>query len=85
MVQNSFSDSFGATNSLFNLSIWGTFVATVTIQKKLRDEDSTAWRDLQSFTTATEQIIQSVGPWEYRVGVKTGDFTSGTVNIAMVD
>lgn len=86
-AQNTWSDPFEAVNCDFNLSIWtGTsFVATVTVQRRIRGEDSTGWRDVAQFTSPTEQIISSVGAWEWQVGVKTGDFTSGQVNVSMVN
>ena len=68
------------------LSIYGTFVATVTVQ--MRDKDEATWRDLQGslggivqFTTPTEQVAELQGKWRIRAGIKTGDYTSGTVEI----
>ena len=58
------------------ISISGTFSATVTVQRRL---DGSNWRDVQSFTAAAEQTFDAGVGQEIRVGVKTGDYTSGTV------
>lgn len=86
-AQNTFSDAFDAANELFNVSIWtdSAFVATVTLQRRIRGEADTDWRDVSSWTAATEQVVQSVGSWQWRIGVKTGGFTSGTVKVSLVN
>ena len=68
------------------LSILGTFSATVTVQ--MYDYDTAAWRDLQGslggvveFTTPTEQVANLQGKWRLRAGCKSGGYTSGTVSI----
>jgi hypothetical protein len=71
----------GIDNFLFRLS--GTFSATVTLQ---RAEDyppdaSTTWYDVAEFTEAG--LYVGLEPTDagayYRFGVKTGDYSSGTV------
>lgn len=68
----------------FQLTLSGTFVATVTLQRSVGEPGT--WQDVTTYTTATDvayddgldnQIIY------YRLGVKTGDYTSGTVSAAM--
>jgi hypothetical protein len=73
-AQNTFSDAIQVVGS-FNLSISGTFVATVTVQ---RSEDGTTWRDVDTFTAPTEEVGYDPILNYYRVGVATGDYTSGT-------
>lgn len=70
------------------LSIYGTFVATVTVQIKDKNQSSSEWRDLQGslggvvqFTEPTEQIGTLVAKWTIRAGIKAGDYTSGTVTV----
>lgn len=64
----------------FSLSVSGTFVATVFIQRSF---DETNWHDVASYTTPTEDAgFEPVGA-SYRVGVKTGGYTSGTVNVRL--
>jgi len=78
-AQNTFSDGL-YTEGAFNLSISGTFSATVTVQRSF-DQGST-WRDVDTFTAPIETYGTDPEPVVvYRAGVKTGDFTSGTVNI----
>ena len=58
--------------------ISGTFVATITIQRSL--DEGTTWGDLATtYTAAAEVNVIPTRGAHYRAGVKTGDFTSGTV------
>lgn len=67
-------------NGQFNVAIWGTFSATVTVQRSF-DAGST-WLDVEQFTEAVQRIgFEPETNIQYRVGVKTGDYTSGTVNV----
>lgn len=78
-AENTFSDGL-YTDDAFNLSISGTFVATITVQRSF-DQGST-WRDVETFTSPIETYGIDPGPTvAYRAGVKTGDYTSGTVSI----
>lgn len=76
-AQNTFSNPvrFGGD---FNVSIQGTFSATVFVQ---RSYDNSSWYDVESFTTATEQIGYEPEYIWYRIGVKTGGYTSGTIDV----
>lgn len=60
----------------FDISISGTFVATVVVQ---RSKDGATWLDVESFTAPAEKTGVSGSAWYYRLGVKTGGYTSGTV------
>lgn len=84
VAENTFTSSIRVTGTgtsrSFTISLTGTWTATVTLQRSF-DEGAT-WIDLDTYTanTATtysdgldNQIVL------YRIGVKTGDFTSGTV------
>ena len=63
-----------------NLSISGTFSATVTVQ---RSYDGSTWHDIDTFTSAAEEVgFEPESIW-YRAGIKTGDYTSGTVEIRL--
>ena len=64
----------------FNLSISGTFVATVTVQ---RSEDGSTWRNVDTWTTPSEEVGYDPILNYYRVGVATGGYTSGTVVASM--
>jgi len=74
-AQNTFSDPIQIVGS-FDISISGTFVATLTAQ---RSEDGTTWRDVKAYTASAEEVGYDPILTYYRVGVKTGNYTSGTV------
>jgi hypothetical protein len=74
-AENTFSTGV-LTEGYFNVSISGTFVATVFLQ---RSTDNTTWMDVDSFTTPLEQYGFDPEFMYYRIGVKTGGFTSGTI------
>jgi hypothetical protein len=68
----------------FGVSVNGAFTATVTLQYSVGEPGS--WVDVESYTTATSksyndeldnQIIY------YRIGVKSGGYTSGTVAVSL--
>lgn len=74
-AQNTWSDAVRVVGS-FNLSISGTFVATVTVQ---RSDSGSVWRDVDTWTAPSEEVgYDPLGSY-YRVGVATGDYTSGAV------
>ena len=62
----------------FTVSLSGTFVATITLQRRL---DGTNWRDVESYTVPTEKDGLAAEGQEVRLGIKTGDFTSGTAKV----
>jgi len=80
-AENTFSDGI-YTQGGFNLSIWGTFAATVTVQRSF--DVGATWRDVDTFTAPIETFGMDPEPVVvYRAGVKTGEFTSGTINIRL--
>lgn len=78
-AENSFTDAV-QLEGYFNVSISGTFVATVFVQ---RSTDGTNWRDVNSFTTPFEGTGFDPEVMYYRIGVKTGGFTSGTAVVRL--
>lgn len=86
-AQNTFTRSI-QTRGVFNFSVSGTFVATVTIQRSfdIFDENgvqipdaSKTWHDLETYTAPYQDIgIQPEETAVIRAGVKTGDYTSGS-------
>jgi hypothetical protein len=64
----------------FNLSISGTFVATVTVQ---RSTDGTVWRDVDTFNAPSEEVGYDPMKNYYRAGIKTGAYTSGSATIQL--
>ena len=79
-AENTFSDMINVMGN-FDLSIAGTFVATVTVQRSF--DAGSSWADVDTFTAPIETIgFDPIGV-NYRIGVKTGDFTSGTVTVTI--
>lgn len=78
-AQNTFSDSLRLTGN-FNVSVSNTFAATATLQ---RSTDNSTWRDVNTFTSPIETAGFEPEVMWYRIGVKTGDFTSGTVDVRL--
>ena len=62
------------------LSISGTFTATVTVQ---RSQDNATWLDVDTYTAATEKVGNEAVLYYYRVGIKSGEYTSGTATVAL--
>jgi hypothetical protein len=79
-AQNTYSDSvrFGREGGQLLVEDVSSFVGTVTLQA--RASRSADWTDVDSFTGEGGCEI-SGGPFEWRAGVKTGDYTSGTVAV----
>lgn len=83
-AQNTFTLPVAITKSMgdaFNVSIWGTFVATVTLQRSF--DSGTTWLDVVTYSSPIEDIGTEPEGALYRIGVKTGAFTSGTVNVRL--
>lgn len=82
-AQNTFTNPILVTGTgaarAFGIVITGTFNATVTLQRSVGDD--TSWVDVTSYTTTQSTTLtdnlenQTI---YYRVGVKTGGYTSGT-------
>lgn len=67
----------------FGVKISGTFVATVTVQAKEADAADSTALDVESFTSPVLRSGEITGNYKVRVGVKTGDFTSGSVGLVI--
>ena len=80
-AQNTFTSSLDLVGH-FNLSISGTFVATVTVQRSF---DNTNWFDVDTFTSPIETYGFDPSQVYYRAGIKTGAYTSGTAVISLID
>lgn len=61
------------------LSLYGTFEATVSVQIKRPDQSS--WRTIESLSAPTEKVYELSGRMEFRAGIATGDYTSGTAEV----
>jgi len=76
-AEDTFTDSIQLFGH-FNLSISGNFSATVTVQRSF---DKTTWYDVDVFTSASEEVGYEPQEMYYRVGIKAGDYTSGTASV----
>ncbi len=64
-----------------NVSISGTFVATVTVQRSF---NGGPFFDVEQFTSPVERIAETFEQGvDWRVGVKPGDFTFGPVEVRL--
>lgn len=86
---NQFSDPIRVTgvgdSRLFTVTITGTFTATVRVQRSVGAPG--AWEDFRSYTAPTNTPLNDELDNQiifYRVGVKTGEFTSGTINAELL-
>lgn len=68
----------------FAVVITGTFTATVTLQRSIGDDVS--WQDHSTYTTATDTTVNDELDNQiiyYRLGIKTGNYTSGTAGTTL--
>lgn len=82
-VDNKFSaPALIAEGDKFCVAASGSFVGTLTVQVRPKGAAyAHDWADVHEFTTFPAARLSRTlpGEWEARVGVKTGDRTSGTV------
>jgi hypothetical protein len=86
-AQDTFTNSILVTgispSRAFTYSIAGSWVATVTLQ---RSTDDATWVDVSTFvandSASFDDGLSNV-EYYYRIGVKTGGFTSGTVQLGL--
>ena len=78
-AQNTFTTA-ARLEGYLNVSISGTFVATVTVQRSI---DNSTWVDVDTWTAPTEDYGFEPELMWYRIGVKTGEFTSGTAVVRL--
>jgi len=86
-TENTFTDYLPLVNSnrnFFSIKTHGTFVATLTVQyKRPGENDADVIEDTETFTAPFLKNGVLNGHWLVRCGVKTGDFTSGTAEVAI--
>lgn len=74
------SDVRGVTRKRYNMSVWGTFDATVTLQRKFPGESD--WLSCKQVTAAYEGVgIETEAKVEYRFTVS--NYVSGTINFRL--
>ena len=85
-AENVFSDKIICAvtpeTNMLNSSVSGTFSATVTLQRSF--DNGSNWVDVKTFTAPEEgNVLDSESSVVYRIGVKTGEFTSGSISVRL--
>ncbi len=63
------------------MSVRGSGSATVTLQFKAIDD--TSWTVYDTYTANTRQLIDDYSDTQWRIGVASGDYASGTVKVGI--
>ncbi len=79
-AENTFSDAI-KVQGYFNLSISGIAGGTTVTVQKQSGVDGTSWTSVDTFTADTETNGFEAERQNYRVGVETGNFGSGTCKV----
>jgi len=79
-AENTFSDAI-KVQGYFNLSISGIAGGTTVTVQKQSGVDGTNWTNVDTFTVDTETNGFEAERQNYRVGVETGNFGSGTCKV----
>jgi len=80
-AENLFTDAAEIVG-YFNVSISGTWIATVTAQRSF--DGGSTWYDVATWEANTQEYgYEPEREVQYRIGVKTGEFTSGTILVRM--
>ena len=80
-AQNTFTDPLPLFGD-FNLSLSGTWVGTVTLQRTF--DEGTTWLDVADYTANIEDRgFEPESGVQYRAGFKTGEYTSGTAVVRL--
>jgi hypothetical protein len=87
--ENNFTNAIDVEGSgnrrIFTITRSGTWVATVTLQRSF--DLGTTWEDVETYTTNGSKSYDDLldnQDIQYRIGVDTGDFTSGTAVLSLV-
>ncbi len=73
-----------ANTRIFDVDITGTWVATITLQRSI--DETGAWVDVTTYTTNQDTTHDDGLDNQiafYRIGIKTGDYTSGTPTVTL--
>ncbi len=76
-AQNQYTDSIEVAAGNFSVSLVGTFSMTVTVQ--FSEDNGVTWADVQDFTEPGRWTGWEGSGGKYRIGCKTGNYTSGSV------
>jgi hypothetical protein len=77
-----FASALGGHPGGIDLSIGGTFTATVTLQRSF--DDGATWNDVEAFTDPTQKTVEYPNRGvKLRLGVKSGEYTSGAIELRL--
>jgi hypothetical protein len=79
-AENTFSDTI-QVQGYFNVSVTGIAGGTEVTVQKISGVDGSNYTDVDSFTADVETYGFEAERKTYRIGVKTGDFGSGTCKV----
>jgi hypothetical protein len=61
-----------------------SFVGTITVQGKKLDQADALYVDFETTLDGNKvKVGEIIGDWVLRIGVKTGNYTSGTIDVAL--
>jgi hypothetical protein len=81
-AENTFSDEV-KIQGYFNLSVSGIAGGTIVTVQRKSGVDGTNWQDVDTFDADKETYGFDPERFDYRVGVKTGEFGSGTCKVRL--
>ena len=81
-AQNTFSDEI-TIQGYFNVSVTGIAGGTVVTVQRQTGVDGTTFTDVDTFSSNTETYGYEPEAVQYKIGVKTGDFGSGTCKVRL--
>lgn len=84
-ADDTFTKELSVTDFDFAVAIWGTFTGDLTLQIKPTWRDVAAdWIDIEQYGQATLDMSHTVkGACLVRIGFKSGDYASGSANVAL--
>lgn len=75
------SDIISIPSGNFSMSVLGTFVGTITVQRTF---DGTNWGDCGTFTAPQENTGYEGAGADYRIGAKALEWTSGSAEVLLL-
>ena len=81
-AQNTFSDEI-TLQGYFSMSITGIAGGTVVTVQRLTGVDGSTFTDVEEFSADAERYGYEPEAVKYKIGVKTGDFGSGTCKVRL--
>ena len=79
---NTFSDEI-TIQGYFSVSITGVAGGTIVTVQRLTGVDGTTFTDVETFDANAERYGYEPEAVQYKIGVKTGDFGSGTCKVRL--